>query len=66
MKIEFNGEEMILESGTSISEFLKMIRPEGIKGAILVNGLLVKSATHSTYELKDGDKVELIILAGGG
>ena len=66
VKGQVNGETRELADGTSVARLLDELglRPEIV--AVEVNRELVTRARRATTELKDGDRVELVTLVGGG
>ncbi|MFO1009185.1 MAG: sulfur carrier protein ThiS [Planctomycetota bacterium] len=66
VKVQVNGETRELADGTSVARLLDELglRPEIV--AVEVNRELVTRARRATTELKDGDRVELVTLVGGG
>ena len=66
VKVQVNGETRELADGTSVVRLLDELglRPEIV--AVEVNRELVTRARRATTELKDGDRVELVTLVGGG
>lgn len=67
MKIIVNDREFNFESVnlniTSLLEQLK-IQQDGI--AVCVNGDIVRKKGYADYKLKDGDKIDIITMVGGG
>ncbi|SFV75787.1 hypothetical protein MNB_SM-3-1322 [hydrothermal vent metagenome] len=66
MKIIVNGKEQEIAQKTSLLTLLKELSLEDKVMAAAVNMKIVKQDNWATYELKDGDKVELLDFVGGG
>jgi sulfur carrier protein len=66
MRVVVNGEERTLDEQATMDELIKMLNLKGKVMAAAVNMEIVKQETWITYQLKDGDKVELLDFVGGG
>ncbi|MDW8096108.1 MAG: sulfur carrier protein ThiS [Aquificaceae bacterium] len=68
MRLIVNGKELDTEDGISIKELLdKMgisVRPFGF--AVSVNEEIVSKNKYEEYRLKEGDRVEIVKIVGGG
>lgn len=72
--IELNGEAMILESGCTVDQLLEQIienrSQSGTGGsravAVELNSEIVPRDQFGLTILKDGDRVEVVTLVGGG
>jgi sulfur carrier protein len=64
--IELNGKEETLPSGSSVSELLSIVGSDGKNVAVLVNDQSVRPENRSAKLLQKGDRVEILIFAGGG
>lgn len=66
MRIFINDQEKVFERALTISDLLSELSllNEGI--AIAVNGEVVPRSKHGDYSLKDGDRVEIVKVVGGG
>ena len=66
MKIVVNGEEREFNENITLQELLKALSLEGKVMAAAVNMNIVKQNTWESYNLQDGDKLELLDFVGGG
>lgn len=66
MRIMVNGESRDLADGACVSSLLESLALPGTRVAVEVNAALVRRAQHATYQLVDGDLVEIVTLVGGG
>ncbi len=67
IRITVNDREFIFESDSfSVSELLSRLNipEEGI--AVCVNGDIVRKRNFSDFVIKEGDKVDIITMVGGG
>ena len=66
MKIIINGETKEFPEDTTVLILLKELSLEGKVMAAAVNMEIVKQDSWDKYNLKDGDKLELLDFVGGG
>lgn len=66
MTITVNGNERIFNETTTMQDLISELKLEGKVMAAAVNMNIVKQNDWGSYELKDGDKVELLDFVGGG
>ena len=67
MEIIFNGERKYYEEGSTVSTFIKQERVNTrLHFSIFVNKDSIIPEEFDTTVLHDGDKLELLYLAGGG
>ncbi len=64
--IELNGKEEQLPSGSDVNGLLSIIGSDGKNVAVLVNDRSVRPENRPTHLLQEGDRVEILIFAGGG
>jgi sulfur carrier protein len=64
--IELNGKEEQLPSGSDVNRLLSIIGSDGNNVAVLVNDRSIRPENRSTHLLRQGDRVEILIFAGGG
>ncbi|MBL8860019.1 MAG: sulfur carrier protein ThiS [Planctomycetes bacterium] len=66
IRIHLNGEARTASAGTSVDAFVAALglRPEVV--AVEVNEALVPRAERGRTLLRDGDRVEVVTLVGGG
>jgi sulfur carrier protein len=65
MTLHVNGEELKTDAKT-LEELIKNLQIENQVMAAAVNLNIVKQENWKTYELKEGDNVELLRFVGGG
>ncbi len=66
MKIQLNGKDLNLATGSTLQQ---LIESEGLtqkRLAAEVNHEIITKAEHPNTTLKDGDKVEIVHAIGGG
>jgi sulfur carrier protein len=66
MRIWVNGEETDIEEGLTIEALLSALGIDTGAIAIEVNREIVPRGSHGRRVLKQGDKVEVIRMVGGG
>ncbi len=66
MKLHVNGETMDYAGDPRLSAFLLERGAEPDRVAVLVNHEVVPRAKRDAHRLADGDRVEILIFAGGG
>ena len=69
MKIKVNGKEKLIELGKEkylLSKTLKFLGYEPNTIVVEVNNLIINSKKWDTEILKDGDKLEIVSIVGGG
>jgi sulfur carrier protein len=66
MLIEINGEPREMAEGTTIAELLHELDVAQPQVAVEVNLELVPRARHADTVLKNGDRLEVVTLVGGG
>jgi thiamine biosynthesis protein ThiS len=66
MTIIFNGEPQELAAPTSVAELLRQLNVAPTRVAVEVNLELVPRAKLEEYTLREGDRLEVVTLAGGG
>ncbi len=64
--IELNGQQQSLPPGSTVSDLLSIISSDGKSMAVVVNEHIIRPEKRSTQILQEGDRVELLIFAGGG
>lgn len=66
VKIIINGKEKIVSEDTTIARLLEElnIKPKGI--AVELNLEIVPKSSYGETTLKDGDRVEIVQMVGGG
>jgi len=66
MQIIINGENKEFDQKTTLGDILKKLSLEGKVMAAAVNMEIIKQNEWDRYQLKDGDKLELLDFVGGG
>lgn len=66
MKIYVNGEAQDLDAVETVADLLRAVDAPAAGIAVEVNQTLVRRAEHATHALRDGDRVEIVGLVGGG
>jgi sulfur carrier protein len=66
VKIIVNGEARQLAQPTTIAQLLSELNLPRRGVAVEVNLQLVPRANHEQHQLRDGDRLEVVTLVGGG
>ena len=68
MKIKVNGEERVIECNKSIplNETMKLLGYSSNKVIVELNKLIINSNEWNNKFIKDGDKLEIVSIVGGG
>jgi sulfur carrier protein len=66
MQIEINGEQREVAAGTTITRLLRELDVTQPHVAVEVNLEVVPRARHAETTLRDGDRLEVVTLVGGG
>lgn len=66
MKLVVNGQERDLPAGTTVRQLIETLGLAKQACAAEVNQTLVPRREQELKELRDGDRVELVSLVGGG
>jgi len=64
--IELNGEQQPFPPGSSVSDLLAIIGSDGKSVAVVVNEQIIRPENRLSHLLQEGDRVELLMFAGGG
>lgn len=64
--ISLNGEPRQLAAGTTIAELLAELGLTAKHVAVEVNLDLIPRSRHAERQLADGDRLEIVMLVGGG
>ncbi|MEN3028749.1 MAG: sulfur carrier protein ThiS [Aquificaceae bacterium] len=68
MKLVVNGKELNVKEGITLQELLNHmdipLRPVGL--AVAVNEEVVPKSRYGVFKLKEGDRVEIVNIVGGG
>ena len=66
MQITLNGEVTALDDGTHLSQLIEQLGIEGKRIAIELNREIIPKSEHASYEIKNGDTIEIVHAIGGG
>ncbi|MFN3471996.1 MAG: sulfur carrier protein ThiS [Aquificaceae bacterium] len=68
MKVWINGKEREVKEGTNLLSLLEELRVEvrPVGFAVAVNEEVVPKGKYKDYILKEGDRVEIVNIVGGG
>ena len=68
MKISINGEEKLIQSNKSISlnETMKLMGYSSNTVVVELNKLIINSEEWENKYIKNGDKLEIVSIVGGG
>ena len=68
MKIRVNGEERLIHSNKSISlnETIKLLGYSSNTVVVEVNKIIINSEEWEDQYIKNGDKLEIVSIVGGG
>lgn len=66
MQIVVNGETRSLDDGATVADLVRLLQLAPERVAIEVNGQLVRRVNHTETPLREGDRVEIVTLVGGG
>jgi sulfur carrier protein len=66
MTIQVNGKPRQIEAGISVSELLNELGVTQPHVAVELNLEVVPRAQHGATKLRDGDRLEVVTLVGGG
>jgi thiamine biosynthesis protein ThiS len=66
MNVVVNGEPRVVAEGASVADLVRELGLEKAACAVEVNKRLIPRLVHPREGLRDGDKVEVVTLVGGG
>lgn len=66
MKIIVNGEERQLPDTASVADLVESLSLSSAACAVEVNQRLITKRDHAGHALREGDRVEVVTLVGGG
>lgn len=66
MKVLLNGAEREIPEGSSVSALLRELALEGHPVAVELNREIVPRPRHAETRLREGDRLEIVTLVGGG
>lgn len=66
IQIQFNGESHSIQKRTTLLQLLEQFRVESRFCAVEINLDILPKSEYNSYELQEGDSVEVVTLVGGG
>jgi sulfur carrier protein len=66
VRITVNGESRELAEGTTLGALLDLLEIRRDGTAVALNDDVVPRARHESVELRDGDRLEIIVAVAGG
>ena len=66
MRLFINGQEKQAPALSSVAELAAWLQLPTFGAAVELNGEVIRRAEHSATTLKDGDRLEVVRLVGGG
>jgi sulfur carrier protein len=65
MQLVVNGEPFSLETGTTVADVLRALEITG-PVAVELNESVIPRREHTTFEVHEGDRLEVVHFVGGG
>ena len=66
LEVIINGNSRSLSGPVSVSQLIQEMELQGKRIAIEINGAIVPASQHSSYQLSNGDNIEIVGAIGGG
>jgi sulfur carrier protein len=66
VKIILNGKEKMIEEEKNIYQFLESVHIDTQRTVIKLNDIILGKSRYSSTILKDGDRIDVIPVMGGG
>ena len=66
MQFTLNGQPETLDSATTLGQLLSRLKLEPIRVAVEINEDLIPRRSFAQTPIRDGDRVEIVTLVGGG
>jgi sulfur carrier protein len=66
IRIELNGQPATVSAGTTVADLVARTLPNARAYAVEVNRAVLSRRDHATREVRDGDRIEIVTLVGGG
>ncbi len=66
MNIRLNGDDLALDTGSTIAALLIQQGLAGRRVAVEINGDIVPRGRHAEHVIHEGDRVEIVHALGGG
>jgi thiamine biosynthesis protein ThiS len=64
--IELNGQPAVVPTGTTVADLVARTLPNARAYAVELNRAVLSRRDHAAREVRDGDKIEIVTLVGGG
>ncbi|MCY2927767.1 MAG: sulfur carrier protein ThiS [Planctomycetota bacterium] len=64
--IELNGKPQTLPRDSTVSDLLGILGSDGRHVAVVVNETIVRPESRASHRLHEGDRVDILVFAGGG
>ena len=66
MQIRLNGEDLAIDTGSTIAALLTQQGLADRRVAVEVNGDIVPRGRHAEHAIHEGDRIEIVHALGGG
>jgi sulfur carrier protein len=66
IKVSLNNEQKLLPQQSNLHDAITLWQFINQKIAVAINGEFIPRASYSEYELKNGDKIDIVTPVGGG
>ena len=66
MNITLNGETKPLNDGICLNQLIEELNIQGKRIAVEINQQIIPKSEHASYEIQDGDNIEIVHAIGGG
>jgi thiamine biosynthesis protein ThiS len=66
MQLFINGQERQAPALSTVDELAQWLQLPAFGSAVELNGEVIRKAEHPSTPLKDGDRLEVVRLVGGG
>lgn len=66
MRLVINGQERQAPPLITVAELAEWLKLPTFGTAVELNGMVIRRADHQATPLKDGDRLEVVRLVGGG
>jgi thiamine biosynthesis protein ThiS len=66
IRIELNGQPASVATGTTVADLVARTLPNVRAYAVEVNRSVLSRRDHAERQVRDGDRIEIVTLVGGG
>ena len=66
LTLQINGEQKQFPPDINVAGLIASMQLSGRRIAIELNGEIVPKSSHTSTQLRDGDKLEVVVAVGGG